>query len=197
MQAHPHSLLLVLFNLAYLVAFTAYYVSTGNYEFLFYVLILVMLIVATGMLHRKIGLDYPLLWALSLWGLMHMAGGGLYIGGTKLYDLVLIPLWVTEEFTLLKFDQFVHLYLYYVVSFFLYRLISLYPVTLPGHILWPLIALAAIGIGALNEIAEFATVLLFQNTGVGNYHNNAWDIVFNTAGSVAAVLTLTWLHRKR
>ena len=197
MRTHPHSLLLVLFNLAYVVAFTAYYVSIGNYEFLFYILILVMLVVATGLLHRKIGLGYPLLWSLSLWGLMHMAGGGLYIGGTKLYDLVLVPLWVAEEFTILKFDQFVHLYLYYVVCFLLYRLVSLYPVTLPGRLLWPLIALAATGIGALNEIAELATVLLFQNTGVGNYHNNAWDIVFNTAGSVAGVLTLAALHRRR
>jgi putative membrane protein len=196
MKPTLHSLLVTVFNLFYLLAFTIYFIAIQNYEFLFYILILAVLITATAVLHRRIGLSYPLLWALSLWGLMHMCGGGLYIGETKLYDLVLISLWTTPDFTIFKFDQFVHLYLYFVVSFLIYELVQPYLSTLPNALLYPLIAMAGTGIGALNEIAEFTTVLLFHDTGVGNYHNNAWDLVFNTAGAIAGVLTLHCTRRR-
>ena len=34
----------------------------------------------------------PMLWALSLWGLLHMAGGGVPVAGSVLYNLHLVPL---------------------------------------------------------------------------------------------------------
>lgn len=197
MSSRFHVGLLTLFNLAYVLIFTAYYIAIRNYEFLFYILILVILITGVTIAHRKLRLPLALLWALSVWGLMHMAGGGLVIEGTTLYDMELFPIWVTDNFYLITFDQFVHLYLYFVMVFLLYQLCL--PCFSPGSrtlVLYSLITLASIGIGALNEVAEFTTVLVFQDTGVGGYYNNAWDIVFNTIGSIAGVITLHIIRMK-
>ena len=187
---------LLLFNLAYLLPFTLNYLIIDNPEFLFYILILVVLILSVALAHRRFTLPIPLLWALSAWGFMHMAGGGLIINSIKLYDMELLPIWVTDDFYVLTFDQFVHLYLYFVMVFLLFHLSS------PGfidrqkpYLIYFLITLASIGIGALNEVAEFIAVLAFEDTGVGGYYNTAWDIVFNTVGSVAGLICLHLFKR--
>jgi len=188
---------LILFNLAYLLPFTLYYLAIQNHEFLFYIFILVALILAVALAHRKIGLSAPLLWALSVWGLMHMAGGGLIINGTKLYDQQLIPIWVTDNFYILAYDQFVHLYLYFVMVFLLFYLSRpAFQTRQNPYSLYFLITLASIGIGALNEVAEFIAVLAFDDTGVGGYYNTAWDIVFNTLGSIAGIISLHLLNSR-
>ena len=183
--------LLILFNLAYIIGFAIYFVLIRNYEFLFYTGILVLLFVLVWSTLRKTKFSYTLLWSLSLWGLMHMAGGGVRIGGEVLYALQLIPIWVTENFYILRFDQFVHAYLYFVMVFVIYHLLK--DKIKPSLNRWVFyIALLAIGmgIGSGNEIAEFSTVLLFERTGVGGYYNTAWDLVFNSLGALIGVIIL-------
>ena len=183
--------LLILFNLAYIIGFAIYFVLIRNYEFLFYTGILVLLFVLVWSTLRKTKFSYTLLWSLSLWGLMHMAGGGVRIGGEVLYALQLIPIWVTENFYILRFDQFVHAYLYFVMVFVIYHLLK--DKIKPSLNRWVFyIALLAIGmgIGSGNEIAEFSTVLLFERTGVGGYYNTALDLVFNSLGALIGVIIL-------
>jgi hypothetical protein len=43
------------------------------------------------------------------------------------------------------------------------------------------------GLGALNEMIEFAAVVMFPQTNVGGYVNTALDPVFNAAGAVVAM----------
>jgi len=47
-----------------------------------------------------------------------------------------------------------------------------------------IIVLIAEGIGAINEIIELSTVVFFHTQGVGNYYNNALDLVFNLIGAM-------------
>lgn len=191
MDSRSHHRLLLGFNLLYLLPFSGYYIVIGNYEFIWYIIIMTALIAGVVWLHGRVGLSLKLLWGLSLWGLFHMAGGGLRINGLSLYDTAMFPLWVTERFYILKFDQFVHLYLYFLVVFLLYEVITHYAESrINRYVLYSLITLASIGIGALNEVAEFTAVLVFQDTGVGDYYNNAWDIVFNTLGALGGILVL-------
>jgi putative membrane protein len=44
------------------------------------------------------------------------------------------------------------------------------------------------GLGALNEIVEFAAVVASPSTGVGGYYNTALDLVFNGLGATLAVI---------
>ena len=71
---------LVFFNLAYILALAFYYLSIKNYEFLWYVVVLIFFFLLIGLTLRKTNFDYLILWLLSIWGFLHMAGGGIWIG---------------------------------------------------------------------------------------------------------------------
>jgi uncharacterized membrane protein YjdF len=186
---------LLIFNLLYIIGFTIYYVSIKNFEFLLYILIMVVLFLVIVFTYSKTKFNYLVLWLLSLWGLLHMIGGGTIVRGKVVYALELIPIWVTENFYILKYDQFVHAYLYFVVVFVIWHLVKGSLGKKPNYyIIYPVIALASIGIGAFNEIAEFSAVLFFAETGVGGYYNTAWDIVFNALGAILGTIVL---HFKR
>lgn len=189
--------LLLLFNLVYVIGFTIYYISIKNYEFLVYIGVLVALFVLVAGTLRKTGFSYALLWGLSLWGLMHMAGGGVRINGATLYSLKLIPIMETSEYFILRFDQFVHAYLYFVMVFVIYQLLKdkIKP-SLNKRVFYAVLLLVSVGVGAGNEIVEFSTVLFFEKTGVGGYYNNSWDLVFNALGALIAVIILTAKGKK-
>jgi hypothetical protein len=52
------------------------------------------------------------------------------------------------------------------------------------------------GLGAVNEVIEFAAVLLLPNTNVGGYMNTGWDLVANMVGSLVAAV-LIYFGRER
>jgi uncharacterized membrane protein YjdF len=61
-----------------------------------------------------------------------------------------------------------------------------------------LLILIALGIGAVNEISEFAAVVfLGAQESVGDYFNNALDLVFNLFGAIVACFFIFPYHRKR
>src|SRR3989344_1439189 len=80
------------FNALYLIVFGAYYVIIQNYEFLVYISVIVIigLIIAVNL--HKSKLDNLILWLLSIWGFVHMIGGGIRIGGHTVYSLHLIDI---------------------------------------------------------------------------------------------------------
>ena len=53
-----------------------------------------------------------------------------------------------------------------------------------------------LGIGALVEIFELGAVLMFENTGVGGYLNNAFDLVRNAIGVLIASLFMIYRRHK-
>ncbi len=190
--------LLILFNLAYITGFTIYYISIKNFEFLWYISIMVFFFLVITLTLKKTKFTYPVLWMLTAWGVMHMAGGGIKINNEVLYALKLIPIWVTENFYVLKYDQFVHAYLYFVMIFVIWDLLkNNLNKKINKIIIYPAIALISIGIGALNEVAEFSAVLFFSSTGVGDYFNNSWDIVFNSLGAILGVIVLNFRIKKK
>jgi len=191
--------LLIGFNLIYLLGFTIYYISIGNLEFLWYLGIMFALFAGIAGTLKYTNLSKGVLWGLSIWGLLHVLGGGLRIGGEVLYAKILIDIISTSDYTILRFDQFVHAYFYFVAFFALYQIFK--PVFLARtdkrFLLYFASALAAIGIGALNEVGEFMAVLFFPETGVGGYFNNAWDLVFNLIGVLLAIAVSVIYNRKK
>jgi len=180
---------LVFFNLLYVLGFAAYYISIRNYEFLWYVLVLVGFFLLIGLTIRKSNFDYVILWGLSIWGLLHMAGGGVIVNGGVLYTLQLIPLVGTGELTILKYDQLVHFFGFGVATLVVYHLLKPYLNEKTNwKVVYPILVAAGVGLGAFNEIVEFIAVLSISDTNVGGYENTVLDLVFNTLGAIAAVI---------
>ncbi|MEX0924439.1 MAG: DUF2238 domain-containing protein [Candidatus Paceibacterota bacterium] len=195
---HEHSWV-VLFTLAYIFGASVYFVAIGDYEFLWYVAVLVVIAGAVaGTLHRS-RFDSVILWGLSIWGLLHMAGGAVPVGNGILYGLTLVPLIdAGNELVILKYDQVVHFFGFAVATLVVYHLIRPY---LAGQVNWPIIlsvvVLAGMGLGVLNEIVEFIAVLAMPETGVGGYNNTVLDLVFNMFGAAAAVAYLVLDREER
>lgn len=185
-----------LFTLAYVAGFTVWFLAIGNHEFIVYVITMLGLIGLVGFSLRSAAYPPAMLWALALWGLAHMAGGGVPVDGSVLYNLHLLRLVETGEVFILKYDQLVHAYGFGVTAWVLHHLlIRHYPATrgTATALVYP--ALAAMGLGAVNEMIEFSAVLLVPDTNVGGYVNTALDLCFNALGAVVAA-TLVWTRNR-
>lgn len=196
-----------------LVAFTAIYlclasigaVASENSEFLFYIAVMLVLICAVWLVHRHVHLTMATLWALSVWGLAHMAGGLVKVPDgwpVSNESAVLYTLWLIPE--RLKYDQIVHAYGFGVTTWVCWQGLCA-ALTARGQSVSPtfglmvLSAAAGLGFGALNEVVEFFAVLLVPETNVGGYVNTGWDLVANSVGAAVAagVIWLAGRIRKR
>src|SRR3989344_5201640 len=183
---------LVLFNLIYIIGFTIYYLSIGNYEFMIYIGVLVALFVLVFAIQRRVKFSYTILWMLSIWGLLHMMGGGVqWPGDEVLYRWVPYEFYnagdALGEFVILKFDQVLHWYVYFIMSFVLVHLLK-GKVKIKPLYFYTLVALASMGLGVVNELVEFAAAVGVQDTGVGGYYNPSLDLVFNTLGALSGAI---------
>ena len=191
---------LILFNIIYVTVFAVYYLSIKNYEFLWYVAILLFFLTLILATLKRSRFDRVILWGLSLWGLMHMAGGGVRMGGKVLYAWPIVHLFGGGESLVFKFDQFVHFFGFGVATLVFYHLFRAYLSegrAVNWTVLYPLIVLGGMGLGALNEIIEFIAVVIFGQTGVGGYWNTALDLVFNMLGAIGAVIFIHFYYRPK
>lgn len=194
--AKPRLLPLFAFTLAYMVLSIAASIAAGNKEFIFYIVVMIVLIGAVSLVHSRVHLTSGLLWALTVWGLLHMAGGLVPIPSWLPADgehSVLYSLWLIPH--RLKYDQVVHAYGFGVTTMVCWHALHHGLHDLNGHKPYPTFGLlvlctaAGMGFGALNEIVEFIATLTMPSTNVGGYENTGWDLVSNLAGSaLAAVL---------
>jgi hypothetical protein len=191
--------LILLANLTYIVGFTIWFLMQGNTEFLWYVVVMIGLLIFIAHSLSYSRLPNTLLILLSIWGFMHMAGGGVVVNGEVLYRFVFAPVFDGGgDFVLFKFDQLVHVFGFGVAAGCIHWLIrSRAPSVRP---IWRglLAALTAMGLGVVNEIVEFAAFLALSETGVGGFYNLQLDLVFNTLGAAIAVVGLEiYLRLKR
>jgi hypothetical protein len=185
------------FTLGYLAAGLALALRGGNWEFVFYIIVVVGLGLVVLGVRRRAGLTSGLLWALSIWGLVHMIGGlvpvpeSWPIDGTK---RVFYSWWIVPHY--LKFDMPVHAYGFAVATWASWQ--GLRTATGCRATLGPLslCALAGMGLGSLNEVVEFIATRL-MDTNVGGYENTGWDLVANAVGAVTAAVLIGWANRLR
>ncbi len=187
--------LLVIFNAAYIAAFTVYYLSIGNLEFLWYVAVLVGFFIAIALTLTRSKFDYVILGGLSLWGFLHMAGGGIRVGDSVLYAYHLIPIVGSGEYFILKYDQAVHMFGFGVATLVAYHLLKPQLTERWNRsVVYTFVALAGMGLGVVNEIVEFIPTLLVE-TGVGGYGNTLLDLIFNTLGAILAIIFIRFSGR--
>ena len=182
-------------NLIYVPIFTGIALTRTNYEFLLYAG--VILVIAAWILwkQRRVRFDLPILWGLTIWGVLHMAGGNLRVGTGVLYSVELPPL--APAYNVLRYDQFVHMFGFGVATLICHHLLRPY---LKENLerwwtLALLIVLMGSGVGAINEILEFIAVVTMPETGVGGYDITMLDLCFNLLGGILAVIWLTWQRK--
>jgi putative membrane protein len=186
----------LVFTVTYVVVFGSVFLAAGNSEFVWYVITLVIFLGLIAATQRVARFPAFILWGLALWGLAHMAGGGLIVGDGVLYRYVLLPLAGDGEMAVLKYDQVVHFYGFGVATLVLWHILRRnFPVLDGTKTIYAFAILGAMGLGVLNELIEFTAVLVFPDTGVGGYFNTALDLVFNTLGAVSAAVLAWFLTR--
>jgi hypothetical protein len=193
----------VVFTALYLLASVCGAILTGNREFVFYLVVMLLLILGMVVVHRRVGFSRGVLWALSVWGLAHMAGGLVPVPASWAIDggqFVLYSVWIIPE--RLKYDQLVHAYGFGTTTVVCWQ--GLQFIVRPqsaGHRVQPtlgmltLCAAASVGFGACNEVVEFVAKLTIPNTNVGGYENTGWDLVANLVGAVAASAIIWFRHK--
>lgn len=181
-----HERRVVLFTSAYLFAGVIYCLVSGNSEFLFYIFfVMIPAIVIIAALLPFLSIPSWAVWGISIFGLMHILGG-ISIGPGTLYDFVLFPLLNNgpDGLTFIRYDQIVHTFGSALAALYAYYCFARFPI--PRFWLFIIAALAAMGLGSLNEVVEFAAKNLFPHTDVGGYYNNTLDLVFNMIGATVA-----------
>ena len=175
-----------LFAYALGAALALWSVLAGNYEFLIYSFVALMLV---GLLHqgdRKFQFNPLLLWGFNLWLISHILGGLWQVGGSVMYSLVLIDI-VGEPYSILKYDQLIHTCCYFIVAGLMWQVVSSIAREGSFTLLAGITVLAASGIGGLNELVEFLATVVVPDTNVGGYENTAIDLVANFVGACLAV----------
>ena len=176
-----------------LFIFGVIFVLSGNAEFVFYALVSTLFFIFIMGYYHKLRLTETLLTGIALHWLLSFMGGTLYFGSTRLYDLWLFP-------PLLRYDNIVHSFGVFLLTFIAYNL--LYPhfrmrnkVALFHFSL--LLFFIVMGLGALAEVAELLAVLwLGAGETVGDYFNNAFDLVWNAVGALSACFMIAWYERR-
>jgi hypothetical protein len=197
-----------IFTLSYLAIAAPWAILSGNMEFVLYIGVTIVLVAIVGFVHFRVGLRPGVLWGMSIWGLLHMAGGLWHVPASwpiKGDSHVLYNVWVIPGLPgTIKYDQVVHFFGFGVTTWLCWEGLrgALARSLAPGAVVRPtfglmvLIAAAGMGFGALNEVIEFAVTMLTP-TNVGGYVNTGWDLVSNLAGAVTAAFLISRTERRR
>ena len=176
-------------NVIVLAIFMIIFSSRQNWEFVAYIGVIAFFLLVILLTNHKVHYPNIILWGLTLWAFMHMSGGGIRIGEGILYNLIIFPLSTT--YSILRYDQVVHMVGFGVATLLMYYLIK--PILHPEHsarwvIFSIVIVMAGLGVGALNEIIEFLMTVILPETGVGGYVNTSLDLVSDLIGAIIAVI---------
>lgn len=184
-----HHKIIAAFTALYILIFGAHYAQALDYEFLGYLVVLILGFLIVFLTIEKTRFPYHILWGLSLWGLLHMAGGSVPVGDGVLYGYLILPIFDGGgEFVMFKMDQFIHMLGFGVTTLVMLRLLRNAGFAGGHEVLAAITAvIAAMGLGALNETIEFLAVVFVPDTGVGGYFNTSLDLIFNMLGATLAV----------
>jgi uncharacterized membrane protein YjdF len=158
---------------------------TGAAQSVTYVATLVVLGLLLLRLDRTVGFSDLVAVGVTAWAVAHLAGGLIGLDGDRvLYNAVLAPH--------LRYDNVVHFFGFGVAGVAAWE--ALAP-RLASRDVGPLAAgitvwLFGMGIGALNEVVEFAVALNVEESNVGGYLNTGRDLVANMLGAASGALVV-------
>lgn len=179
-------------SMAIVVAgFCVYGVATDSPLALPYGVIIVGGALFLAAIEPEHGFSRLVLAGLTLWALGHLAGGTIGLDRDRtLYNAVL-PGGI-------HFDNVVHLVGFGTAGLAWWEASRSWLVPVHGHraaVVAVAVWLAGMGIGAVNEVAEFIATLVLPETNVGGYRNTGRDLIANLLG--AAVAGIVAARRER
>ncbi|HBT78275.1 MAG TPA: hypothetical protein DEB39_15430 [Planctomycetaceae bacterium] len=168
------------------LSFALRFLWNANHEFLIYVVVVVAVGALIALTHKTVRYPFACLVGLAVWAVMHLAGGGIRVGGDVLYGLLLVP--ISEKYSVLRYDQLVHAFGFGVSTLIMYHLLGnlLSKSDMKRFSIGLIVVMAGVGLGALNENVEFLLTVFLPQTGVGGYENTSLDLVSNLVGAVVA-----------
>jgi hypothetical protein len=165
--------------------FGVYGAVTGAAGTITYVATLMVLGLMLLRLDRTFGFSDLVAVGVTAWAVAHLAGGLIGLDGDRvLYNAVLAPH--------LRYDNVVHFFGFGVAGVAAWEALAprlIRPEVTPlaaGLAVW----LFGMGIGALNEVVEFAVALNVEESNVGGYLNTGRDLVANLLGAAAGALVV-------
>ena len=179
----------VVFTLVYTLVLLTYGLSVDSPLTLLYTGINIGLFALFGILHVWARWPVHALWAVSLVGLGNMLGGVLLVDGDALY--------MAEVMGPIRYDKVFHALAgaaMVVVAWEAMKRWSGGVQHLGGQML--LTWLVVMGGGAVVEIAELIGSTM-SGVNVGDYANNALDLVANGVGAIVGVVVAWWWERSR
>jgi uncharacterized membrane protein YjdF len=187
---------IVIVNAISLIIFSFIFLSRKNYEFIIYIGVILFFLFLILYTNKKVNYPNNVLWGLTVWSVLHMAGGGIMVGSKVLYATMLYPI-VSEPYNILKYDQVIHAYGFAVATLVAYTVIR---PSLKKNFSWKslsfVVVMAGIGLGATNEVVEFFATIILPETGVGGYVNTGLDLVANMIGAFFAMGYVILKERK-
>jgi hypothetical protein len=150
-----------------------------------YVVTVVVLATLLARLDRTVRFSDLVAVGVTAWAVAHLAGGLVELDGDRvLYNAVLAPH--------LRYDNVVHFFGFGVAGVAAWEALAprlagggVDPVA-AGITVW----LFGMGIGALNEVVEFAIALNVEESNIGGYLNTGRDLVANMLGAAVAALVV-------
>jgi hypothetical protein len=179
-------LVLLLFVAVYIAAFVTYGLVAGSRLTIAYGVIVATLGIVIAALHMRVRFSRNVLWAFAIWGVLHMAGGLIEFGRDDvLYN-------IDWGVPVVRYDRLVHAFGFGTASVACWQALrSRVGVVRANTAAAVLMWLAGMGVGALNEVVEFA-MSQATDTNVGGFVNTGWDMIFNTLGTAIAAI---WIKR--
>lgn len=177
----------ILFTIAYTVGFWAYGQATDSPLANLYTGITIGLFVLFAILNRWAKWPLHALWAMSLVGLGNVLGGVLLVDG--------VPLYTADLVGNLKYDKVFHAAAATAFTIVAWEAMKAWAGA--GYREGPMLMmtwLVVMGGGAVVEIAELIGSSL-SDVSVGDYANNALDLVANGLGAAVGIALVWWYER--
>ena len=185
------------FTSLYILGFVTLAIIQSNFQFLYNIAVLSILATTIYIAHKRISYHLNLLWFLSFWGLMHLAGGLIAIPEslpTHGENSTLYSLWLIPDY--LKYDQLVHFYGFAVTTWLSWQTLCNIIHTRYQRRLMPTLGLliicgtSSMGYGAVIEVVEFIATVFTTETNIDGYSNTGWDLIANLLGATFATITI-------
>ena len=176
---------IVLFTLGYTTLLLGYGIVVESSLAVLYASVNVGLLGLVAWLHRSIRWSGRALWLASIVGLGNMLGGVVLVDGQTLY--------MTDVIGPIGYDKVFHFAAAALLSLLAWEAVERVagPSSRRGIAGLPLIVwLAVMGGGAVVEIAEFIGASI-GDVNVGDYANNALDLVANGLGALLGVVVVS------
>jgi hypothetical protein len=167
----------------YLVALGLYGAVNGSRLTVPYVVIVAVAFVGLAVADNRFRFSGVVLLGLTLWGLGHLAGGIVELdGGDRIFYNVVFGRWF-------HVDNIVHFIGFGTAGLAFWEALRagwLADVEVGPVATVAFIAVLGCGVGAVNEVVEFAFTLLVADSQVGGYQNTGRDLVANLLGGLTA-----------